>query len=352
MSSTNPTVNVLRFAVVAGLAWLGLAISAHAQAQCGTHIRMGTLAMRDSSPHRNLLAMRDRWRASAGADYRLTVYPGTVGSESEMIRKMRVNQLHAAMLTAFGIAEVAPDVKAMQTMPLVFDSLEEAEFIREKLRPEIEKSLAEKGFVALFWGDAGWVRFFSKAPLHFPEDMRRMKVFTSAEDTDQVQIMKEMGFQPVPLEWADALPGLQTGMIDSVPTVPLFALGGQYYTVTKHMLEVNWVPLPGAVLINKSCWESLTPAARDALRQAAKEAGAKITADARAENDNAVKAMREKHGLQVHPLTPQMAQAWAKAIEAAHPKIRGRMVPAATFDRVMAWREEYRRTRASAEGVK
>jgi TRAP-type C4-dicarboxylate transport system substrate-binding protein len=38
------------------------------------------------------------------------------------------------------------------------------DYVREKMRPAMEKKFLDKGFVVLAWGDAGWVRFFSKEP--------------------------------------------------------------------------------------------------------------------------------------------------------------------------------------------
>ncbi len=69
----------------------------------------------------------------------------------------------------------------------------------------------------LFWGDAGWVRFFSKEPVLHPADLKKLKLFVWAGDNQQVDIMKALGYQPVPLETGDILPGLQTGLIDAVP---------------------------------------------------------------------------------------------------------------------------------------
>ena len=43
------------------------------------------------------------------------------------------------------------------------------------------------------------------------------------------EIVKAAGFQPIPLETADILPGLKTGLIDAVPAPPFFALAGQFY---------------------------------------------------------------------------------------------------------------------------
>jgi hypothetical protein len=61
------------------------------------------------------------------------------------------------------------------------------------------------GFVVLAWGDAGWVRFFSKEPAVRPDDYKRMKFFAWGSEPDQQAIMKSLGYTPVPLETTDIL---------------------------------------------------------------------------------------------------------------------------------------------------
>ena len=157
----------------------------------------------------------------------LTIYAdGVQGGESAMVQKMRVGQLQAAMLTATGLSEIDDSVSALQNMPMMFHSLAEVDFVREKLRPRLEKSLLDKGFVALFWGDAGWVRFFSKTPVLRPEDLKKLKLFVWQGDNRQVDLMKSAGYQPIPLETANIYSGLQSGMIDAVPSVAYYALAG------------------------------------------------------------------------------------------------------------------------------
>lgn len=306
-------------------------------------IRLGMQLQRGTTIHKLLIEMGEKWREAPGGGVNLIIYPdGTQGSEVDMVRRMRVGQLQAAVLTASGLAEIEPDLNALQAMPLVYRSFEELEYVREKLKRELEDKLAAKGFVVVFWGDAGWVHYFSRNEARFPDDFKKMKVFTGAGNHPQIQLMKEAGFNPVPLELNDVLTGIQTGMVDAVPVFPLYALSGQFYTGLKHMLEVNWVPLPGAVVITKRVWDSLSPDARRVLSETGLDAGLKITSQTRRENAEAVRTMQSKHGLKVQAMTPEMEEEWEKFAESIHPAIRGKLVPEAMFDRVLKLLDEYR----------
>ena len=258
-----------------------------------------------------------------------------------MVRRMRIGQIQAGLLSGVGLAQIDDSVTALQTMPLVYRTLDEVDYIREKLRAQLEKRFADKGFIVLFWTDAGWVRFFSRKPVVMPDDLRRQKLFVWAGDNKASDIVKATGFQPIPLETADILPGLQTGLIDALPAPPFFALAGQFYGPAANMLDMNWAPLAGALVVTKKLWETIPPAAQIAVRAAAEKAGDDIRLQARKEMDESVAAM-EKQGLKVHKLTPEAEAAWRNVAAVANPKIRGSLVPADLFDEVEKLLAEYR----------
>jgi TRAP-type C4-dicarboxylate transport system substrate-binding protein len=130
-----------------------------------------------------------------------------------------------------------------------------------------------------------------------------------------------------------------------VPSVPFFALAGQFDTVAKHMLDVKWVPATGAAVITKKVWDQLSAPGRDALRAAGDAAGVKVRDRARQEDQEAIAAMKSR-GLVVHPVTPELEADWRRMAEGAYPKLRGTMVPAEMFDQVRAIVAEYRKQHA------
>jgi len=316
--------------------------AAVAEASEALRMRLGTLAPRGTAWHQNLLDMGAAWRAAEGPGAKFVVYTdGAQGGEPDMVRRMRIGQLNGAMLTVVGLSEIDDSVSALQKMPMVFRSWEELDYVREKLAPRLEKRFLDKGFVVLSWGDAGWVRFFSKRPALRATDYRPMKVFAWAGDAPQADIMKSLGYQPVVLEVSDILPGLQTGMIDMVPSTPFWALTLQLYPHAPHMLELDWAPLVGAIVVTRTFWETMSPAGREALRAAAEAAGKRMRALSRRQQRESVEAMR-KRGLTVHPVSPEIEAEWRAMAEALYPKIRGRMVPEALFDEVQRLLREYR----------
>lgn len=297
-------------------------------------LRIGTVAPKNSLYHRQLMELGEVWRTAQGGTAKYLVYPdGSQGGEAELARRMRIGQLQGALLSVVGLREIEPSISALQNLPLLFKNWEEVDYVREKMRPAIEKKFLDKGFVVLAWGDAGWVRFFSKEAATRPDDYKKMKFFAWGAESEQQDIMKSLGYTPVPLETSDILPAIQTGMINVVPSTPYFALASQVYTMAPNMLEINWAPIVGAFVVTKKAWDEMAPAVQVALRAASDKAGVQLRTQARQEVVEAVDAM-SKRGLVINRPNPAQMREWNELAEKLYPRIRGAMVPADTFDEV------------------
>lgn len=332
-----------KLVALALIAGIGLQIAASFASAQQPRIRLGTLAPRGSLYHQVLLDMGESWRRAEAPGAAFVAFTdGSQGGEADIVRRMRIGQLNAALISVVGLTEIEAGAGALQYMPLMFRSWDEVDVAGERLRPLLEKRFLDKGYVVLFWAEAGWVRFFSKERALRPDDYKRMKMFAWSGDATQISLMKGMGYQPVVLETADILPGLQTGLVNAVPVTAMWALTAQIDSVAPHMLDVRWVPIVGAAVLSRKVWDALGPAGKEALKEAAGRAGDELRKHREAMDLEAVEAMK-KRGLQVHTLTPELEAEWRQLADAAYSRIRGGMVPADTFDLVQRAVEGHRR---------
>jgi TRAP-type C4-dicarboxylate transport system substrate-binding protein len=305
-------------------------------------LKLGTLVPVGTSYHKTLMVMAETWRKESGGAADLNIFAGgKLGGEAEMVGLMQTNNLQAALLTGVGLAEIEPGVTGLQNIPMGFHSLAEVDYVGERLQPLLEERLNQKGFIVLFWVDSGWVRFFAKQPIAHPDDLRKLKLFSWSGNPAQVELYQSAGFDAKALETADIVPGLQTGLIDAVPLPPFFAMAAQVDTRAPHMLELNWAPLVGALVVRKETWEKIPEATRAKLLESAHSAGAEIKATGRREMDESVAAM-EKRGLKVTRISSEIEAEWRSIAEQVYPKIRGKLVPADVFDEAMRLLAEYR----------
>jgi len=320
----------------------GLLLPGMTQAAAGVKLKLGTLAPNNSSYHKAMLTMGEKWKQVSNGLVQLTVFPdGRLGGEADMVGLMQTGSLDAGLLTAVGIAEIEPAVNALQSMPMSFRSLEEVDYVGEKLGPMLEKRLLEKGYVVLFWSDSGWVRFFTTTPMRTPDDLRKLKIFSWAGNTHEYDLWKSSGFNPVSLETAGIAQALLSGTISAISMPPLYANPGRMDTQAKYMLELNWAPLVGAAVIRKKSWDKIPEQFREPMLKAAADTGRQVKAAGRSENDAAVAAM-EKRGLKVQKVTPEIEAEWRAAVEKVNHQIRGKIVPADMYDEAQRILKEYR----------
>ena len=306
-----------------------------------TVIKMAMLAPEGSSWIRVLQEMGEEWRKVSDGAVTLRVYPGGVaGDEDAMIRKMRIGQIQAAAITGIGLAYLEPSFYALH-IPMMYESDEEFDFVRDRYAPVLERKLEEKGFVVLNWGDAGWVHFFSKNPVVTPVEAKALKLFQWSGDMKLLQLYKETGFHPVPLSTNDLLPGLQTGMVDGYSSTPLVSLAFQWFVLAPNMADLRYAPLTGATVIEKGAWEKIPPDLRPKLLDASRRAGLRLHAEIRRLNQEALGVM-VKNGLKVHKVPPEVQAQWRKMVEDVYPQVRGKIMPAEAFDMVKRYRDEYR----------
>ncbi|MBW1770194.1 MAG: TRAP transporter substrate-binding protein DctP [Deltaproteobacteria bacterium] len=145
-------------------------------------IKLGTVAPEGSPWHDAILETAQKWKELSGGRVTVRVYPGAVaGDENDMLRKIRIGQLHATALTSSTLIEIVPDIEAI-SLPMLVRTDGELDYVIEKFGPEFEARLAKKGFKVLNWSSTGWVYFFTKEPVTTPEDMKKRSLYRSAEE--------------------------------------------------------------------------------------------------------------------------------------------------------------------------
>lgn len=309
-------------------------------------LKLATLVPDGSVWDQALKEMGSDWSRATEGRVALRIYPGGVaGDESDIVRKMRIGQLHAAALSVTGLGEIDEAFSVFAT-PLLFEDYEELDHVLEKLGPELERRLEAKGFVFVHWGHAGWVHLFSKRPARTVADVKAMKMFAWAGDDARVQLWRRSGFQPVALASTDILTGLETGLIESFPTPPLAALSLQWFRETPYMTSIGFAPLIGAVIVSKKSWDRISAEDRGRLLAIAERYEARLADEIPRQDRQAIEEMAQR-GLEVVPVEDPAA--WERAAADFVRGSRGELVPVDIFDAVQEALAEYRARASKAD---
>jgi tripartite ATP-independent transporter DctP family solute receptor len=216
-------------------------------------------------------------------------------------------------LNLFSLPFLMPDYKAM-------DALTQGE-VGKDLFAVLEK----KGdVIPLAWGENGFREMSnSKRAITSPADMKGMK-FRVVGSPLYNETFSALGANPTQMSWADAQPALASGAVDGQENpLSVFVAAKLTNVGQKHLTLWHYVADPLIFVVNKQVWNSWTPADREAVRQAALQAGRENVEKARkgiAGSDNAVLKQIEASGVTVTHLTPAQRDAFVQATRPVYQK--------------------------------
>jgi TRAP-type C4-dicarboxylate transport system substrate-binding protein len=304
-------------------------------------IKFGTLAPQGSPWDTIMREMGEALKTETAGDIELRIYSGGVaGDEPDMVRKMRIGQLHAAALTVMGLSQIAPEMNVLQ-MPMLLASYDELDFVMRQMAPTFDAILQKQGFKVLNWVDAGWVHLFSQAPVVRAADLKRQKLFVWSGDTAAVEAWKAEGFSPVPLPATEIYTGLQSGLINAFSTTPLAALSFQWFALARNMMDLKWAPLVGATIVTVKKWQEIPDVQKAVLFRLAAAAGDRVRKETRQLGDDAVEIMKQ-HGLAVVPVPRDVAADWRRSARATYPRLLETGSPTEILHAIERARDDYR----------
>jgi TRAP-type C4-dicarboxylate transport system substrate-binding protein len=311
------------------------------EAQAPIAIKLATLVPEGSVWDKNIKQMGEEWKTATGGRVTVTVFNGgSQGDEPTVLRKMRLDALQAGSFSAVGLGTIDASFNVFD-IPFFFDSYDELNYVQDKLTPVIRKHAEQKGFILLNWGALGWAQVFSKKPIQTVDDLKGIKLYTSAGNDQMVQWFKANGFQPRAMAMTDIMTGLSTGMIDGMPSTPLAAMLFQWNRQTPYMLELGLAPIVGASVVTAKTWKAIPDADKPKLLEAAAGVEKRLRDAVPKLDENAV-AIMSKNGLTV---TKATGPEWKGQLENLAKTMRGQMVPNDIFDIAVKARDEFRKSK-------
>ena len=297
-------------------------------------VKMATLAPQGTDVHGMLLEIGQEWKKITKGKVRLKIYPGgVVGDERDMVRKIRIGQIHAAAMTSEGLSEIAPEFAGF-FIPLAFQNYEDIEKVKESLFPDLKLKMNNSGFELLSLNDFGWVHWFSKETIKTPSDLKKQEFFTWAGDFRWEEIWKKAGYSPVPLASTDILSGLQTGLINAIPTMPIYALTQQSFGIANNMLDLKWGVVMAGIIFDSKIWNRIPTKYHKEMQSALDDILVKNQKLNRESEKKSIEIMI-KNGLIVHSLTEKEKDVWLEEVREFQPLLKGNVIPDKIFNKVM-----------------
>ena len=239
-------------------------------------------------------------------------------NEGNLMSNMRRGRIECVGASLQGTSTILPEVAVLQ-LPYLFTSFAQVDQAYDKGLTDVYRKLfAAKGVALLQFVEVGFTHMYGVAPIKAPADIKGVKLRATQSRASQTFI-KGIGAEPVVLPIAEAMPGLQTGLIKGgesglIVYEALISKAAPHYTLTSHAFD------SGTIMCNKEWLDKLNPEQRNAVMNAypARE----LALAARAQTD---KFLREAaaRGVTVYRPTPDELKLWQAAGKVAADQLVG-----------------------------
>ena len=243
----------LRAALAGCLLWLGVGGAAHAAT-----LKIATISPEGSGWMKVLRGAGKEIQERTSGRVKLKFYPGGVmGDDKAVMRKIRVGQLHGAVLTTGPLIPFYKDIQLFN-LTMAFRDLDEVDYVRERLDDRLLAGLEENGFTAFGFAEIGFAYAMSIEPGTSVGHAREQRVWIPDGDVAAARAIAAFDIKPVPLAITDVLAGLQTGRINGVAVPPIGALALQWHTQLKHVLDLPLLYVYGTFVVQARQFKKLS----------------------------------------------------------------------------------------------
>jgi len=250
------------------IALLALALGSAASA---TTLKIATVTPEGSQWMKEMREGAAEIKARTNGRVQIKYYGGGVmGNDAKVLGKIRIGALQGGAFTPAALSDIYPDLN-IYGMPLVFDSEEEAAYVRERLDEKLQQGLEAAGFVNFGFAAGGFAIVMSNTPVKGLDDLKGKRVWVPEGDSISYASMEALSLAPVTLPLTDVLTGLQTGLIDIVAMSPIGALVLQWHTKIKYITEIPLVYTVGFMAVDKRSFDKLSEADQQVVRDVMKE---------------------------------------------------------------------------------
>ena len=240
---------------------------------------------------------------------KIKYYPGGVmGNDASVHRKIKIGQLHGGAFTSGGLAQFYTDIQ-VYSLPMLFNSLDEVDYVRSKLDETLKQNMENNGFALLGIAEGGFAKIMSQQPMTTLESIRASKVWIPEGDVLVQETYNTLGISPISLPISDVFTGLQTGLLETVSVTSSAAIAFQWHTSTSYLTDTPIIYLVGLLAIQKKAFDTISPEDQAIVREAIADAFKTLDGLNRSDNVQASEALKTQ-GIEFVKPNPEELLRW------------------------------------------
>ncbi len=275
-------------------------------------------------------------------------FGGSQGSDDKVLYKMKIGQLHGSTYSPAALQKVYPDIN-IYGLPFIFESEDEVDYVRKIMDAKFQRGLEEAGFVNFGFAGGGFAMVLSNEPVRSHNDLKGQKVWVPEGDVFSYEAMQALKLTPVPLEIANVMTGLQTGLIDIVAIPPAGALIFQWHTKVNYVTQMPVLFTMYFMVIDARAFKRIEAADQAVVREVMGRLYAEFDAAEREDAPNALQALINSGVESVEPLPDEFERLQEETAIANRSMADRGMFSSELLEEMLSHVQEFRRAQASRD---
>lgn len=240
------------------------------------NLQAGHSLPEDHPYHLGFLEMAENVEERTDGRVTIEVFANSeIGAERELTEGMGLGTVDLVVSSTAPVTNFVPELGVLD-VPFLFNDRDSAvEILEGEIGDELFTKLEENGIIGLSWGENGY-RHVTNAvrPINTPADLEGLKIRTQ-ENEIHLAAFEELGAQPTPMAWTEAITALQQGVVDAQenPAIvadqfSLFDANQQYMSLTGHVYSV------AIYMMSQQTYDELPEDLRDIVMEEGQKVGA------------------------------------------------------------------------------
>ncbi|EER60717.1 TRAP dicarboxylate transporter, DctP subunit [Acidovorax delafieldii 2AN] len=256
----------------------------------------------------------------------------SLGSDTQMQQALIGGAQEMMVGSTATLVGISPEMAIWDT-PFLFNNVKEADAVLDgPVGEKVKATLEPKGLVGLVYWENGFRNLTNnKRPVTKLEDMNDIKLRVMQNNVF-LDSFKTLGANAVPLPFSELFTALETKAVDGQENPFNTVVSSKFYEVQKYLTVTNHVYSPWIVTVSKKWWDTLTPAEKKVLHDAAVKSRDFERQDTREEAAKALAELKAK-GMQVNELPASEANRMREKLTAVNAGI-AKSVGQGTWDAV------------------
>lgn len=220
--------------------------------------------------HLGLLKFKEYVEENLGDKFEVQIYPNELlGGQTKVIELTQTGAIDFVLVGTPNLENFA-DVYEVFSMPYLFTSEEAYHSVMNDVdyMQQVYRSTDEAGFQVLTWYNAGTRSFYSKKPVHTPEDLKGLKMRVQ-QSPASVNMCNAFGAAASPMSFGEVYTAIQQGVIDGAENNELALTNNKHGEVAKYYVYNKHQMVPDVLVGNLKFLDGLSEEEFEVFQEAA-----------------------------------------------------------------------------------